>query len=349
VSTTTTPTGTTVPVTTTTQPGGPAAFLDFTTGLSDEVCGAYFADTAGTEDEELDELSCGGLNLGGGLSTVLEGPTPDGATSRFTVSCNGASCTLGPTNAAGPGFQCTNTGCSFGPPLPVPNGGLTTCVGNTFAAPASGTLNTQTGVMSASISLNSRVILTGLAAQACPICRSGSTSGPPCVGSPGAPCAGVCQGSPNEGDPCVSTNSEGLSTDCPVPATAPGANVCFGGGNNGDPCTSSGNCPGGICSTLVGTIPVNLSPLTTSTASKSNPGGSFCPGQAVPGCFGDDECRSIREIGAPAGPLSVGTPSAVTLASVFCIPSSQSILIDSSASLPGPGATSLPGTLTLVP
>ena len=349
--TTTTPTGTTVPVTTTTQPGGAPAFLDFTTSLSDEVCGAYFADVAGTEDEELDELTCGGLNIGGGFSTVLEGPTPDGSTSRFTVvGCTGNSCTLGSTNTAGPGRQCTNTGCNFGTPLPIPNGGLSTCVANTFAAPAAGTVDIGTGVVSVDISLSSRVILTGNDAQPCPICRSGSVSGAACAGSPGSPCTGVCQGSPNQGDPCVSTNSEGLSTDCPIPAAQPGTDVCYGGTNNGVACGPTVECVGGgTCSTLVGSIPVNLSPLTTGTATRANPNGNFCAGQTNAGCFGDEDCRSIRETGAAAGPLSVGTPAAVTLASVFCIPASGSPLIDFSASLPGPGATSLPGTLTLVP
>jgi hypothetical protein len=348
--TTTTHTGTTSPVTTTTQPGGSPSFLDFTTGQSSEDCGAFYDSTTPSEDSEIDTLTCGGLNIGGGLSTVLEGPTPDGSTSRFTVSCNGNNCTLGATTTAGPGFECTGTGCNFGTPLPIPNGGITTCVSNTFAAPASGTVDLATGTMSANVSLASRVVLTGNAAQPCPICRSGSISGSPCVGSPGSPCTGVCQGSPNQGAACTSTNSEGLSSDCPGPNAQQGANVCYGGTGNGQQCTTSGNCGGGVCSTLVGTIPVNLTPLTTSTASKSNGGGIFCPDQTNAGCFGDDTCRAIVENGAAAGALTpVGSSHSITLASVFCIPASGAILIDSSASLPGPGATSLIGTVKLVP
>jgi hypothetical protein len=348
--TTTTQAGTTTPVTTTTQPTGTASFLDFTTGQSDEDCGSFFETASPSEDSEIDTLTCGGLNIGGGLSTVVEGPTPDGSTSRFTLSCNGNDCTLGATTTAGPGFQCTGTGCSFGTPLPIPNGGITTCVSNTFASPASGTVDLSTGVMSANISLASKVILTGNATQPCPICRSGSVSGPACVGTPGSPCTGVCQGSPNQGSACTSTNSEGLSTDCPAPNGQQGANVCYGGTGNGQQCIASGTCGGGVCAQLIGTIPVNLTPLTTTIASKSDGGGIFCSGQTQAGCFGDDTCRSIVENGAPAGALTpVGSTHSITLATVFCIPSSGAILIDSSASLPGPGATSLIGTVKLVP
>lgn len=336
-------------VTTTTTPSGSASFLDFTTGTSNDDCGTYFADTGFTDD--IDTLGCGGLDLGGGASTVPEGPTPDGSTSRFTVSCSGSTCNLGPTTTTGASFDCTNTGCRFGAPLPISNGGISTCVENTFAAPASGTVDTSSGAINATVSLNSRVVLTGNATQPCPICRSGSVTGAACAGTPQSPCTGVCQGSPNQGSACTSTNSDGLSRDCPQPASSPGVNKCYGGAGNGQTCTTSGQCgAGGVCSTFVGEIPVNLSPLTTGTATKSSASGNFCTDQAVAGCFGDDTCRAIQEVGAPAGSLMpVGSTHAVTLASVFCIPASGSVLIDGAASLPGPGATSLPGTVRLVP
>ena len=62
------------------QAGGPS-FLDFTTTASDDTCGTTFADTAGTDD--ILDLTCGGLNIGGGESQVAEGPTPDGSTNRY--------------------------------------------------------------------------------------------------------------------------------------------------------------------------------------------------------------------------------------------------------------------------
>jgi hypothetical protein len=339
---------TTSAATPTTVPGGSPSFVDFTTGESLDDCGTTYEDTAGTLD--LLDLACGGLNIGGGSSTVPEGPTPDGSTSRFTLDCSGDACTLGATTAPGDTFDCTGTGCVFGTPLPIENGGLSTCVANSFAQPATGTLDLGTGALTANVVLSSRVVLTANPAQPCPICRTGSTSGAPCSGSPSSPCTGVCQGSPNEGAACTSTNSSGLSRDCPQPASDVGSSRCYGGTNNGAVCSTGVDCPGGICSVLVGTLAVNLSPLTTGTAEDSAADGLFCPSQSSAGCFGDAECRLIRENGAPAGSLlPIGTPHATTLASVFCIPASGAILIDGAASLPGPGATSLPGTLTLLP
>jgi hypothetical protein len=104
-----------------------------------------------------------------------------------------------------------------------------------------------------------------------------------------------------------------------------------------------------VCATFVASIPVNLSPLTTGPAKKSAASGNFCPDQTDSGCFGDDTCRAIEEDGSAAGSLMpVGSSHDVTLASVFCIPATNNDMIDASWSLPGPGATSLPGTVRLV-
>jgi hypothetical protein len=337
-----TTTTTTSSTTTTTVAAGPS-FLDFTTGVAGGVCGNTFSDTTGTTS--IKSLTCGGLNIGGGQSTVPEGPTPDGATSRFTTSCTGSSCTLGPTSSAGATFDCTNTGCNFGPPLPIKNGALSTCVANTFATPASGTLDLGTGASSTNVSLSSNVVVTGNATQPCPICRSGSTSGPACAGSPGSPCTGVCEAGPTQGSACTSTNSVGLSRDC----TQPPGGTCYKGSNNGGACTSNVQCPGGACAVFVGVIGVNLSPLDTGTAELSDAGGVFCTGQSSTGCFGSQSCELIRETGSPAGALTLNTPKATKLASVFCIPASGNGLIDGAAALPGPGATSLPGTAVILP
>jgi len=114
-------------------------------------------------------------------------------------------------------------------------------------------------------------------------------------------------------------------------------------------------------------FPVNLTPITTGTASMSNAGGLFCPSQANSGAFGcagsgapNGICPGgnapplidyFAEVGIPTGPITAA-PTATTLASAFCIPSvggSLGFLINGAANLPGPGATSLPGTLALVP
>src|SRR5262249_60583196 len=106
---------------------------------------------------------------------------------------------------------------------------------------------------------------------------------------------------------------------------------------------------GGTCiddSSHVGPITVVLSPLSTGVAGMTDGAGVFCPGQTDAdghrfGCFGSPECRSIRETGTPAGPITKEIPTTVTLAAVFCIDATHGI-VDRSADLPGPGAVSLP-------
>jgi len=114
-------------------------------------------------------------------------------------------------------------------------------------------------------------------------------------------------------------------------------------------------------------FPVDLTPITTGSAFFYNAGGNFCPSQANSGAFGCSGgarggtptiCPTgttaplidyIEEVGSATGPVT-GAPTATTLASVFCIPSvggSLGFVINGAANLPGPGATSLPGTLQL--
>jgi hypothetical protein len=272
-------------------------------------------------------LTCGGLNIGGGSSTVPQGPTPDGSQSQFDLSCSGSACnitafsTMPPVNSADP--DCSNTGCNFGTPLPIPNGPLTTCVLNTFASPASGTLDLSTGASSTNIALVSDTYLTGNNAQPCPKCSSG--------GSPSSPGTGTCDRGPRTGMACTSTNSTGYTRDCPT-----------GGADATHPCTpGGGNC---IDGSHIGPIDVSLSPLTTGTANMTNAGGLFCPSQAHAGCFAHTDCVSITENGVAAGAVTPGVPAGATLASVFCIAATQNGIVNGAADLPGPGAVSLPGT-----
>src|SRR5262249_7447214 len=82
-------------------------------------------DTRAGSNPVIKSLTCAGLSIGAGASLIPEGPTPDGSQSRFSLSCTGASCDIGPTstapavNSADP--DCTTTGCDFGTPLPIPN------------------------------------------------------------------------------------------------------------------------------------------------------------------------------------------------------------------------------------
>jgi hypothetical protein len=348
----TTTTTTTIAASSTTStslpPGG--TFVDFTTSAAGGTCGHTYSDTSGTT--VIKNLTCGGLSLGGANSTVPEGPTPDGSTNRWVADCSGgSSCSLTALGAPGPTYDCTNTGCNFGTPLPIVNGGLSTCVDNKFAAPSGGTLDTTNGDASISVALNATAVLTGIPAQPCPICRSGSTSGPACTGSPASPCTGVCEGGPDQTNACTSTNSQGLSRDCRQPLAPGSGNRCYRGTNNGAACSTGSQCPGGTCAQQVGVIPVTLTPLTTGTSQLSDPNGMFCPGQAQAGCFTNPNstaCRLIRETGDPAGPLTIGVPASTILASTFCVPASSSSLINGATSLPGPGATTLPGTVVII-
>jgi hypothetical protein len=414
LSTTTTPT--TTSSTTTTTGGGTATAFDFTSAAGSGNCGNTFREVAGTTP--LKNLLCGNLSLGGGLSQVPDNTTPSGSTNRFALSCAGASCSVGPVSSATAAYECSNTGCFFGTPLPISNAGLSVCVTNTFSAPASGTLDTSTGAATLNFQLNSATVLTGNASQPCPRC-SVAVGGAACVGSVASPCTGVCDGSPNQGDTCTTTNPDGLTNGCPAPDVNATTSRCYRGANNNMTCAGPASCPGGSCALFIGDIPISLNPLTTGTASLSSAAGTFCPGQGagqagafntaicrlgtnsgapcqnnttsevvdtatcgtdgrcrpgtIPnycsggtndgaGCVSAADCGTggscvragtlaqlIRETGSPATGLAIGTPRPITLASVFCVGNTTNPLVNANANLPGPGATGLVGTVTLVP
>src|SRR5262249_34007965 len=164
-STTTSTTTTTISgTTTTTLPGAPPTLLDFSTSTPGGPC----ATTLDGSEALIKNLTGGGLNLRRGGDRVPEGRIPDGSPGQFALGCTGSSCTIGPTstpppvNTAGP--DCTDTGCNFGTPLPIPNPAapaLTTCVLNTWSAAASGTLDLASGTSSTNVALSSDVYLTG--------------------------------------------------------------------------------------------------------------------------------------------------------------------------------------------
>ena len=311
--------------------------LDFATGPPQGICGSMrdgnntILNTCGPQNNQPCSLGCGSLNLGGGLGAVPPGPIPDGSVSRFTLACSAGLCNLGattavpPVNTAGP--DCSNTGCNFGTPLPIPNPSIptiSTCVLNTWSAPASGTVNLITGAANTSVPLSSDIYLTGNVTQPCPRCSA--------TGSPSSPGTGTCDRGPRLGMPCTTTSSTGVTRDCPT-----------GGTDATHPCTPGGGaCLDGF---HVGAISVNLTPLTTSVATATNATGAFCTGQH-PGCFGEAGCRTIIENGVPPVSVSVGIPTPATLASVFCILATGNGLVDATADLPGPGGIALPGTFT---
>jgi hypothetical protein len=310
----------------------PPTFLDYTTAAPAGTCGT----TKDGSSVVIKNLTCGGLSIGAGASLIPEGPTPDGETFRYALGCSGSSCTIShfdtapAVNTADP--DCTNTGCSYGTPLPIPNPtipAITSCVLNSWRAPAAGTLDLSSGNASITVPLISDTYLTGNVAQPCPKCSA--------TGTPSSPGTGTCDRGPRTGMPCTTTSSTGYTRDC-----------LTGGADGTHPCTPGG----GACidGSHVGPIDVDLSPLTTGTASMTDPTGNFCPGQSntsghLFGCFGSSACRTITENGFPYGPVTTGVPGPATLASVFCISATGNGLVDASADLPGPGAVSLPGTV----
>jgi hypothetical protein len=124
--------------------------------------------------------------------------------------------------------------------------------------------------------------------------------------------------------------------------------ICQAGANSGLPCLTNANCPSSIC--------------------RSGTTNNYCQSgvNIGKGCSIDTNCdpapvagactkagtlvQFIRTTGvAGAGGFSLSVPKAVTLGSVFCVPVTPSGTITSNANLPGPGATTLPGTITTLP
>jgi hypothetical protein len=129
----------------------------------------------------------------------------------------------------------------------------------------------------------------------------------------------ICRTGVNSGKPCqVSGTTEAVdAANCGAGGLCrPGTlnNYCNAGTNNGKGCVSAADCGTGGSCVRAGSI-VTL----------------------------------VRETGDPAGALAIGTPKAITLASVFCVANTASPLVNANANLPGPGATSLVGTVTLLP
>src|SRR5262249_9265396 len=182
-----------------------------------------------------------------------------------------------------------------------------TCALNTFRSPASGTLDLSTGAASTNVALVSDVYLTSNLAQPCPVCRSG---GVPVAGSPSSPATGVCDRGPRATMPCTSTNSSGLTRDCPTGGSSAATNCPNGTGTS--PCDCQAGFSGrDTCIDGAHAGPINAAlgtptaPPTTGTAAKADGSGLFCPGQhptppntsGKAGCFGQLTCRSITENG----------------------------------------------------
>ena len=214
--------------------------------------------------------------------------------------------------------------------------------------------------------------------QACPACVDDKFN-PITDGS-----TGTCDLGANQGGACSSTNSEGLTIDCPptdelavadLPVTindlttgqatmmadADGTfcnfGFCEGGGRAGEFCNNSAECDGGTChKTCQGGLDTNGEPLDGKPCQSdsqcaglaSGSCGQVDPGAFILGDAGGVTVRRIIENGQPAsGPLEVGDVTQAKLATVFCMPQIPKAAISSAFSLPGPGTATLNVTFAI--
>jgi len=244
-------------------------------------------------------LACAGLYLGSGSAALsLPAVTPDSVQPViFDVDCcAGDTLLLGPSNDADTGGQslsCTQAGCFFGAPLPIPNQintATSTCVVNTYERDARGELECSTGVTRLDLPLVSATFLTGdLLPRRC----SGGSN-------PGGRCNFATQLTDCPGGTCV--NDPNLQ---PCPICNPSTLICNGGQDNGMACIPDGGGATGLpqyptshdCTVstlvLVGNLSVPFL-LTTGTSSKTAaPSGTqqrvfcgFCRDANATGGFG---------------------------------------------------------------
>jgi hypothetical protein len=292
-------TSTTITTTTTAPTTTTCASLDFSVTPPSLITTS--GETRDASSTILKDLHVGGLNIGGGASTQTESPFPECGTNRFSV-CGAPVATVGPTSVPGAGFDCTDTGCNFGPPVPISNGGTSVCLSFTFAGPAAGTVDTSTGDASVDLPLDADVVLTGNALSPCPRCA-----------------AGICDAGPNVGMACTaSCNSQGTTRDCPpggqnlgttfmdldplatgtVVATSPGGIFCTG---------QTAGCFGdGTCVEIENTG-VPFGPLS-STPAAGRLASNFCV-PALPGASG----AAVNLALDLPGPGSISLPGKLVL------------------------------------
>ena len=210
-----------------------------------------------------------GSDLDNGWTGVSHNfPVPVGTTVKFCLTnCDettDAVCDAsGSTDVAGtPSLN----GATFGPPLPLVAGGIPVCVVNKYSEAAiTGVANIQTGELTGAIHLGSEVWTTP-AQAVCPKC-SGANIGD----------AGTCSGGPNKNHNCVTEGIVTVNSDNPP--------------INGAVYTLSSSCPpGGLGQTKVATLPINLDPLTTATATLAGP--KPCQGQTQDDACGANACTS---------------------------------------------------------
>jgi len=270
------------------------------------------------------------LNITGGVSPNLTLGASSGPQTMCTQGVLGTNhcgkavatvCTTPNTQSNCPALDTcvADAQCYFGPPLSLPNltvQGISACVLNAVSSPASGTVNTSTGVAGISLPLSTRVYLTGTAYDDPNTPLPNLEACPRCVNS-------LCNGGKRAGLGCTGVGPGLTTLDCPP-----------------------------LDSQFAAALSIGLS-LTTGTVNNTAATGVFCPSppnpvtQRTAGAFGKTAARTIIENGVPSGSITDGLPHAATLASVFCVPKTNNALVDPSADLPGPGAISIAADVNL--
>jgi len=320
--------------------------LKFTTQLPSGICGCALksaGDTTCDAPSKIGNLDCGALFLGGGLSSVPPGPTPDGATTfvEFT-DCRGSELIIGPS--AGTGAKDCSFGteegggpCYYGPALPIVNNTnpLSTCVLNTLKKNITGTTDPTTGhATMENVDLNSHIYLTGDMIKN--TCRGGTNPGAPCVFGE-TTCDGICavqktaecEGGANNGGPCTYS-------------------VCDGGTMEGNKCTEDSDCSGGgtckgICADNEQALCTDDSDCSTGTCTVNDCPGGTCnlTGSTVEPCpvctngnFDPitDGSQGTCNLGARKGQPCASTNS--TGLTVDCLPADDTFLADIGVTIP---------------
>jgi len=309
----------------------------------------------------------------GSLLTCTSGPGAGSGT------CSAGNCTQGGQNG---GHACTSNaqcGCLFGAPLPIPNPNspsTSTCVINSVTTNAAGSGNCSGSLSNLSLPLNSEIYLTGDGMPKRCNAASGTNQGRQCLNNgnctPGVcvsdpaiqPCpicnttTNLCNGGADDGLPCVAeTGNLGAafptSHDCrPNPPSlgglAIGFNLTTGTQTKGS--ANLGAQPGqqavftgcGGCATTTGAFEGPPTHLCSANSDCTNGSFTVCR-QLNNGAFSNPIATSISATGSASACLADGAPHAATLVSLFCTPHTGTILVDSSANLPGPGGVALVG------
>ncbi len=255
---------------------------------------------------------------------------------------------------------------TFGPPLPLLASGVPTCIVNRFDVPGltGGTADLGTGAVGGDLHLLSDVYLTD-ATQICPTCSASDVDG-----------TGVCTAGRRAGQACrtesimdvtgapagkghLTVSSDCLPSGRPVgtltltlpltteTSTLAGPKAC--GATRDDACnagTCNAACTGNACVATTGD--------GECIDAKGGISQTCCSNNTQTPCFptatGDVVRTGTAGVPAPAWPDATYPKSAeATLVATFCEPGTGSVVVDTVAGLPGPGALVLPVVQTWVP